>query len=642
MKYRNIIITTFMLLAGFIFTACTNSEETALSAPSAETQNGFYVYHIDFNCEAPGYDVGTTRAVTYSWPKGTTLFARFKNGNSYYQGFVVYEDYGWDLVTTTNNLEQVASGTCELYYFQEANGDYYHINTNTQCFDIYNNGVFVTSTGIAWNTETISLTEGTAVYATTSATYSQAAKTSFSVNATLKPMLWRLRFKGPNGSSVTLLNNQGNISLCSAFNWSASSASFSKSSKDVYLTVSGGYTPYVYGEYYNAASNEIAVQTDGNTYTRILYASDLPTGTSGYFDIPTESDYSSKGWTKAGTQPTSDENWTWDYDGSSTVWGNMGYCGGSGEEVGKSHFGEWWGVTNEAGFLEQLVHTNDGKAHGDESMNAYFTLGNAGDIIRYAGNGKEINRGVYSFDYSVANSWKVANLYTTPGTILFPYEINSGGNMPSVFEVVYYADNRMCLVYPDGGNFSTLGSWGEATYWHFRKADTNSNPTNTLPFDELYLNWGASKSTVKTNRANNGYVLDFDFDSFITYQPKYWEENTMYSFDTTTGGLYMSSVHFAASTISFSELVDYVKTDLGAIYDYTSDSGTVWFTSKDGKCRIFVSSYSSGDLGVTYTENWNASPSFKGDKKAHAKRLEQLSAERAKQASQQRGGFWRK
>ena len=162
------------------------------------------------------------------------------------------------------------------------------------------------------------------------------------------------------------------------------------------------------------------------------------------------------------------KDWTWDYDGENTVWGNMGYCGGNGIEVGVAHNGQWWGVTNEEEFMGQLNHTNDGNAHGDESMDAYFTLTPDGVITRHAGDGSVINSGSFEIDQTVANDWKVANLNTTAGTILFPYEINSGGNMPTSFEMVYLTGSKMCLVYPDGGDFSTNGSWGEATYWHFK------------------------------------------------------------------------------------------------------------------------------------------------------------------------------
>ena len=165
---------------------------------------------------------------------------------------------------------------------------------------------------------------------------------------------------------------------------------------------------------------------------------------------------------------TDSKDWTWDYDGTNTVWGNMGYCGGAGSEVGINHNGQWWGVTNEEEFMGQLGHTEDGAAHGDESMDAYFTLTGEGTITRHAGDGSVIKSGSFEIDTTVANDWKVANLNTTAGTILFPYEINSGGNMPTSFEMVYLTGSKMCLVYPDGGDFSTNGSWAEATYWHFK------------------------------------------------------------------------------------------------------------------------------------------------------------------------------
>jgi hypothetical protein len=37
--------------------------------------------------------------------------------------------------------------------------------------------------------------------------------------------------------------------------------------------------------------------------------------------------------------------------------------------------------------------------------------------------------------------------------------------MPEWFDVVYLTGDKMCLVYPDGGNQS---AWGEASYWHFK------------------------------------------------------------------------------------------------------------------------------------------------------------------------------
>ena len=161
------------------------------------------------------------------------------------------------------------------------------------------------------------------------------------------------------------------------------------------------------------------------------------------------------------------KDWTWNTDAvDGVVWGNMGYCGGPGANAVAS--GKWWGVTSEEEFMGQLGHTNDGNAHGDESMNAYFTLTPDGVITRHAGDGSVINSGSFDIDETVASEWKLGNLNTTAGTILFPYEINSGGNMPTTFEIVDLSDKKMTLVYPDGGAFDGLGGWGEATFWQFK------------------------------------------------------------------------------------------------------------------------------------------------------------------------------
>lgn len=223
---------------------------------------------------------------------------------------------------------------------------------------------------------------------------------------------------------------------------------------------SGGNIPGQYEIVYLTADKMTLVYPDGGAFDGL---GGWGEATFWHFTSNTDVDGMAYGYAK-----TDSKSWTWNYDGESTVWGNMGYCGGAGSAVALDHNGQWWGVSDEEGLLTQLNHTNDGNAHGDESMGAYFTLSGEGTITRYASDGSTINSGAFEFDTSVANEWKVANLNTTAGTILFPYEINSGGNMPTSFEVVYLTSNRMTLVYPDGGDFGSLGSWGEATYWHFK------------------------------------------------------------------------------------------------------------------------------------------------------------------------------
>ncbi len=222
---------------------------------------------------------------------------------------------------------------------------------------------------------------------------------------------------------------------------------------------SGGNIPGEYEIVYLTADKMTLVYPDGGAYDGLGNW-----GEATFWHFASNSDIEGMAYGYG----TDSKDWTWDYDGTSTVWGNMGYCGGAGSEVGINHNGQWWGVTNEEEFMGQLNHTDTGAANGDESMDAYFTLSGEGTIVRHAGDGSVIKSGSFEIDTSVANDWKVANLNTTAGTILFPYEINSGGNMPTSFEMVYLTGSKMCLVYPDGGDFNTLGSWGEATYWHFK------------------------------------------------------------------------------------------------------------------------------------------------------------------------------
>ena len=225
--------------------------------------------------------------------------------------------------------------------------------------------------------------------------------------------------------------------------------------------------PAVPGEYeivYLTPDKMTLVYPDGGAYDALG-----GWGEATYWHFYSDSDIEGMA---VGYGKTASKDWTWDYDGTNTVWGNMGYCGGEGAKVGTGHEGQWWGVVTEEEFAGQLKHSNTGALNGDESPNAYFTLDADGNITRHAGDGSVINKGTYSIDVVEGNAWKVANLNTTAGTILWPFEINWADNgndpCPTTFEVVYLTNNKMCLVYPDGGAFDSNGGWGEATYWHFK------------------------------------------------------------------------------------------------------------------------------------------------------------------------------
>jgi len=158
----------------------------------------------------------------------------------------------------------------------------------------------------------------------------------------------------------------------------------------------------------------------------------------------------------------SGKSWTWDPSITGAVWGNMGYQPGDGASVGTSGNGQWWGVTSSEEFNGQLQHTEDNTNHGDGDLNAYMTFGTDGILKAYNAAGEVIRSSAYEFVPVDNSDWKIADLKTT--SILWPYEINSGGNIPGTYEVVYMTGDKMTLVYPDGGS---QGGWGEASFWHF-------------------------------------------------------------------------------------------------------------------------------------------------------------------------------
>ena len=84
-------------------------------------------------------------------------------------------------------------------------------------------------------------------------------------------------------------------------------------------------------------------------------------------------------------------------------------------------------------------------------------------LTSYAADGSVVRSGTYEIDEIFGNTWKVGDLKTK--SILWPYEINSVGNIPGIYEVVYLTNDKMTLVYPDGGS---QGAWGEASFWHFK------------------------------------------------------------------------------------------------------------------------------------------------------------------------------
>ena len=204
--------------------------------------------------------------------------------------------------------------------------------------------------------------------------------------------------------------------------------------------------------------------------------------------------------------------WKWNTNANNgRVWGNMGSDGkSSGKDFAMSG-GEWWGVTSEEEFMTQLNHTNDGKAHGDESMDATMVFSEDGYITCYDAKGKEIRKGKFSvldYDPNYEKSvHKCGTLHTDKGSILFPYEINSGGNMPTDFEIAYMSPTRLVLTYPDKGKWGNDdGPWSEGTFWQF--TSTEDLPGALTDYDSSTWTWDLDNE--------NGFWGNTGYGSFVS------------------------------------------------------------------------------------------------------------------------------
>lgn len=282
MKTKDFFRLSLMMVMGLTFAACSQSDDVASEQNTTQQMvgtDGLYHYTMQLNCSVPSDDAADgTRAVTYDWANGSTIYVRFNtSGSSYVNGTATYNSSqkSWNISSTSSLSANSSALKCELYYF---------VNP------------------VSVGSSVITLDEKTACYYTTSATYVCTSSNVISVSGNLNRKTWRMRFKGTNGTTVTLPasdddNNKYDIKYLSSFN--RQTGTFAESQKDISLSVSNGYTPYIYGVFKNNGSNSIRLDNSSvqNYYfIRSLTSSQLAVGESAYLTIPTEN--TPTGWEK--------------------------------------------------------------------------------------------------------------------------------------------------------------------------------------------------------------------------------------------------------------------------------------------------------------------------------------------------------
>lgn len=231
-----------MLIATFMVCSCTSD----FTDDVPQRADGKYVYNMQFDGDAPGYNDSLSRA-SKSWSNGATVFL-FSNSSKL--GVATYDGSNWNLVTETRLS---GSGSCKAV----------HID-----------GINSTSSASVTVNALNAVYEGDGSWSVTGNT--------LTLNASISPKLARIRLKGNSGTSVSL----SGLQTYSSFN--TSNGSFSTTTNAVSTTIqSSGYTPYIYGTLTGST-----LTTNG--YTMTCPSDIMQPGTSGWVNYPTSASHT--GW----------------------------------------------------------------------------------------------------------------------------------------------------------------------------------------------------------------------------------------------------------------------------------------------------------------------------------------------------------
>ncbi len=153
------------------------------------------------------------------------------------------------------------------------------------------------------------------------------------------------------------------------------------------------------------------------------------------------------------------------------VWGNGGYMAGSQDGTGAIN-GSWWGCGPNDGtcadtFEGQMQHVGEAYVAGEEYLASKMVFNeDEASITVFGKDGNELRSGSFSFDMTPnAEHFSIGTLNTSEGAILWPFAINTGGQMPTSFEIGYLGSDAMILIYAAPGT----GAWSECTWWSFGK-----------------------------------------------------------------------------------------------------------------------------------------------------------------------------
>ncbi len=368
-------------------------EPQAIDVFAADTIE--HTYSLQFECEPPVYDDEAQTRATTTWNEGTTIYLRLystrynsSTSSYWYPAKAVYTSGSW-AITVTGSPSLTESNKCEAYYFVDP---------------------------VTTSTSYVSLNHLTAIYKGTDdvSTYSHPSSNEWVVKTTLKPMTWRMRFRKltynqnftlPSGTSTNELEFPTRYTIGSGvITWG--------NSDDISLSTnqprSGSYyySKYIYGRFKNSAystsTNKLTVKySDSESYYRNVAFSKLAAGESGYFTLPTSSNYSSLGWSK-GFQP-------YDEPLSPSSWTSTNHANSS-----TSY--KTWSITVKAGDVLSFTYSVSSES-GYDKFNA--RLSGTKDVTLVDGASGSISNRSFSYTFETSGTYTLRMEYVKDASDYF-------------------------------------------------------------------------------------------------------------------------------------------------------------------------------------------------------------------------------
>lgn len=293
------VVATALFVSVLPFLSVSCSEDTVVDVVR---EDGVYSYTMYLGDDWSGFGE-ETRASGHTWDDQDVLYLSFSNFGNNVIGKGVYNKSAnvWN-IEASGNLQSASGASCSCYYFRGNPKDSNSIVTVDG-----KNAIF-------GDANAFYSFDGTAIYA----------------KAAIKPLSWRLRFKGTEGQTLVVKGSSG---ISNQLDRKTGILSSATNVDDVELTVQkDGYTPYVYGRYNGSSTSaQLKIESNDFTYERIVSSSDLSIGKSGYFAIPTLDNHNS--WTvKAGDHEFVDLGLP-----SGTLWATCNIGANSPEEPGDKY-----------------------------------------------------------------------------------------------------------------------------------------------------------------------------------------------------------------------------------------------------------------------------------------------------------------